>query len=137
MELSLSGLNWIAILACVVLGQVFLTLWFTAHLGEHWAKAYGAANRAQHTKEVPVCTYAIQLGCMVLPAMGLAMLQRVLGIAGFGADLQIGLLVALSFALATALPGYAFLRRWDAGKLAISSQFALILILSVILAVWQ
>lgn len=137
MGIDYSNLNWPAIGVCVVVGQIFLTIWFVAIFGEPWARAYGAADKAQHTKEVPGYTYAIGLVCMILLTIGIAALQRSLGVTGAAAGLTFGVLVALHFCIATALPGYAFLKRWNAFYLAIGSQTSAILIVSLILAVWQ
>ncbi|MEM7446425.1 MAG: DUF1761 domain-containing protein [Pseudomonadota bacterium] len=137
MELNFADLNWIAIIVCVVVGQVFLTVWFLVLFGEPWAKAYGAADKKAHAKEIPGYTYAIGLACMVLLTLGLAVLQRSLAVASIGDGLALGLFVAVCFSIATALPGYAFLRRWSAFFLAIGAQLVLILILSAILAAWQ
>jgi hypothetical protein len=70
-------------------------------------------------------------------ALGLAVLQAALGVRTVGDALKVGVVVALHFCIATALPGYAFLKRWNAFFIAIGSQSALILVLSVVLAVWQ
>ncbi|QMU59552.1 MAG: DUF1761 family protein [Boseongicola sp.] len=137
MELDFGGLNWLAVLVCVVVGQIFLTVWFAVIFADPWAKAYGAADKTQHTAEVPAYTYGIGLGCMILLVVGLALVQRAVGVVGVGAGLGFGVVVAVCFAAATALPGYAFLKRYEAAKLAIGSQVVLIVILSVILAVWQ
>ncbi len=137
MEPNYAELNWLAILACVIVGQIFLTVWFLVVFADPWARAYGAADKAQHTAEVPPYTYAVGLVCMILLTMGLATLQRGLGVAGVGAGLAFGFYIALHFAIATAVPGYAFLRRWSACFMAVGSQSVLILILSVILAVWR
>lgn len=136
MGISYDSPNWLAIFVCVVIGQAFLTLWFVVLFGEPWAKAYGAADKAQHTREIPGYTYAIGVACMALLTIGLAALQRSLGVAGAGAGLVFGLLIAAHFCVATALPGYAFLKRWSAFYLAIGSQAALIIVLSLILAAW-
>ena len=135
--LDFNNLNWFAILVCVVVGQGFLTLWFVALFGEPWAQAYGATDKKQHTAEIPGYTYGIGLACTVLLTLGLAGVQQGMGVKSLGAGLTFGLFVALTFCIATALPGYAFLKRWSAFLLAIGSQTVLIVILSVILAVWQ
>ena len=129
--------NWLEVIACVVIGQIFLTIWFFAIFGEPWARAYGAADKAQHTKEIPGYTYAIGLICMILLVIGLASLQSALGVTTLGQGLALGLFVAIHFAIATAVPGYAFLKRWSACVLAVGSQTVLILLLSVILALWS
>lgn len=137
MELHFGSINWLAILACVVVGQIFLTLWFFGIFGAPWAKAYGVADKQQHTKEIPGYTYAIGAICVLLLSLGLAILHQNLAITTLGPALTLGLFIAVFFSIATALPGYAFLKRWSAFILAIGSQTTLILILSVILALWQ
>ena len=134
--MSFSDLNWLAILACVIIGQIVLTVWFAVIFKQPWAEAYGVDDPAQHTREVPGYTYGVGLACMILLTLGLALFQSALGVRGVGAGIGFGVAVALFFCVATALPGYAFLRRWSAGKLAIASQCVVILILSIILAVW-
>lgn len=134
--LEFAGLNWWAILACVVVGQVVLTVWFAVVFADPWAKAYGAADKAQHTAEVPMYTYGIGLACMILLSVGQAVLHASLGVASIGAGLAVGLYIAVMFCVATALPGYAFLMRYNAFKLAISAQVVVILIHAVILAAW-
>jgi hypothetical protein len=135
--IEFGGLNWLAILACVIVGQIVLTVWFAVIFADPWAKAYGAADKAQHTAEVPMYTYGIGLVCMILLSVGLAVLQKSLGVATIGQGIATGLYVAVMFCVATALPGYAFLRRWSAFQLAIGAQVTVILILSVILAAWR
>lgn len=137
MEMNFDGLNWLAIIVCVIVGQAFLTLWFLVLFGEPWAKAYGATDKKAHAKEVPGYTYAIGLICMIVLTIGLGVLQRGLDVTSLGDGLELGLFVAISFCIATALPGYAFLRRWSAFFLAIGAQAVLILILSAILSVWR
>ena len=136
MELNFGSLNWIPILVCVVVAQAFLTVWFVVLFGDPWAKAYGAADKKQHTSEIPGYTYGIGLVCAALLTIGLAVLQQGMGIATFTGGVMFGVLMAICFAIATALPGYAFMKRWDAGVLAIGSQSVLIVILSIILAAW-
>lgn len=137
MPLHLDALNWLAVLTCIVVGQVFLTVWFAAIFARPWAKAYGVDDPKQHTKEVSGYTYGIGLLCNALVAIGLANLQAALGIDSMGGAVGLGIAVAIQFAIATALPGYAFQRRWSAGVLAIGSQTALIVLQSVILAAWN
>jgi hypothetical protein len=136
MNVNAADLNWMAIAAGVVVGQVFLTVWFVVLFGQPWARAYCAADQTRHTKAIPGYTYALGLACMVLLTAGLATLQVALGVATVGAGLVLGVFVALHFCIATALPGYAFLKRWNAFFLAVGSQTALILILSALLAAW-
>ena len=59
MEISLSEVNWIAVAAAFVVGQIMLTLWFTVLFGKPWALAFGAQDRAEHSKAVPGYTYAL------------------------------------------------------------------------------
>ena len=136
MDINFASLNWVAIIACVFVAQAYLTVWFLILFGDPWARAYGAADKAQHTKEIPGYTYAIGAGCALVLSIGLALLQQGLNVSGIGAGLTFGLIIAICFAIATALPGYAFLKRWSAGLMAIGSQATLIVILSVILAAW-
>jgi len=137
MEMDFGAINWLAILACVVAGQVLLTVWFVAVFAKPWAKEYGVDDPKQHTAEVPGYTYAIGAACVFLVSLGIALMQARLGIQGVGAGVTFGFFVAIHFAAATALPGYAFLRRYRAFGLALGSQVALILVVSTILAVWR
>lgn len=137
MELNFGNLNWLAIIACIIVGQIFLTIWFLVIFGEPWAKAYGAADKKQHTAEIPSYTYGIGLACMILLSLGLALFQQAIGVDTLEAGISFGIMIALFFVIATALPGYAFQKRWPAAILAIGSQTVLIIILSIILAVWQ
>lgn len=137
MSIDLSSLNWLAIVVCIVVGQVVLTVWFVVLFARPWALAYGVDDPKKHTAEVPAYTYGIQVLCMALLAIGLAVVQQAMVVASIGDGLAFGLLVAVCFAVATATPGYAFLRRWRAYFIAMGSQVLLILILSAILAVWK
>ena len=136
MAAHFGNLNWLAILACVVVGQVFLTVWFVALFAKPWAKEYGVEDPKQHTSEVPGYTYAIGAVCVALLSIGLGVVQSAMGVEGVLDGLMVGAFVALTFALATALPGYAFLKRYGAFSLALGSQTTLILILSTVLAAW-
>jgi len=137
MTLNYAGINWLAIVACVVVGQVFLTAWFAVLFAKPWARVYGVNDPKQHTREIPGYTYAIGAACVLLLSLGLATLQGMTDVATLGDAVSVGLFVAIHFAIAAALPGYAFLRRWSAFMLAIGSQTVLIVILSAILVAWQ
>lgn len=133
---ALADINWVAVVACVVIGQVFLTLWFAVVFARPWAIAYGVADPKDHTRAIPLYTYAMGAGCVLLLSIGLNLLQSKLGVTTVLGGLGLGAFVAIFFMGATALPGYAFLKRWRAFALAIGSQAALILILSAVLSVW-
>ncbi|SLN76583.1 DUF1761 family protein [Ruegeria meonggei] len=134
MEISLSNVNWIAVIGSVVAGQALLTLWFTLLFGESWAKAYGAEDRADHTLAVPSSTYSIGLACMVVLVIGTALLHQAAGINSIGGGLVFGVIAAMAYGLATVLPGYGFLLNLEAGRIAAGSQAALILVVSVVLS---
>lgn len=136
MEFNLSSLNWTAIVVCIVVGQVFLSIWFIAIFGNPWAKEYGVDDKKQHTKEIPGYTYAIQALCTFLLTLGIAILHPMLGINSAIGGLNFGLFVAVFFAIATSLPGYIFLKRMKAFWMATGSQSILAIILSIILAIW-
>lgn len=137
MLLDFANLNWFAILACVIAGQIILTIWFVALFAEPWAKEYGAASAKEHTAAVPPWTYGVGAFCVFLLSIGIATLQRLAGITGVGDAIALGVFIAICFSAATALPGYAFLKRWTAFALAMGSQVAVILVHSMILAVWR
>ncbi len=137
MNLDLSSLNWITIGTCLVFGQVFLSVWFIVIFGTPWAKEYGVQDKKQHAKEIPGYTYAIQAFCTFLLIVGLAAIQSVIGIDSLMGGLLFGGFVAVFFAIASSLPGYIFLKRTNAFLLAIGSQAILIVIVSIILAVWN
>ena len=95
MELTLSGINRLAVALSVIAGPVVSTVWFVALFGEPWAKEYGATSKRQHTKEVPGYTYAVQVPCTIVMVLSVAALQRSLGVASVGDALKIGLFVAI------------------------------------------
>ena len=133
MEIGFSAINWIAVIAAVIAGQVLLTLWFTLLFGEAWARAYGAEDRAAHTKAVPGSAYGIGLACMIVLVIGTALLHQAAGINSIGGGLIFGVIAALAYGLATVLPGYGFLLKADAGRIAAGSQAAAILVVSLVL----
>ena len=137
MNFDLSSLNWLAIGTCLVFGQVFLSVWFIVIFGTPWAKEYGVQDKKQHSKEIPGYTYGIQALCTLLLIIGLAIMQSISGIDSWMGGLLFGLFVAVFFAIATALPGYVFLKRTNAFLMAMGSQAILIVIVSIILAVWN
>ena len=137
MELSFSEINWLAVLVSVIAGQVISTVWFTVLFGDPWAREYGAADRKQHTKEVPGYTYGVQALCTVALVISLALLQRWLGVDSIGDALMLGGFVSVGLCIATGLPGQAFLKRWRVAGLALGSQVAMILAISLILGAWQ
>lgn len=134
---ALAGSGWLPIVAAVVTGQIVSTVWFVALFGDGWAREYGAATRAEHTRQIPPYTYAIGLACTALLTMGLAWLHARLGIETVGGALALGGSVTVFFAVAAALPGYAFLKRWKAFAYAQGCQAAMILAISVVLAVFR
>ncbi len=137
MEVQLSEINWWAVLASVVAGQVISTVWFVVLFGDPWAKEYGAADKKQHTKEVPGYTYGVQLLCTVLLVLSLAVVQQWLAVDSVGEALMLAGLVIIGFTVATGLPGQAFLKRWRVAAIALGSQAAMIVGISLVLALWQ
>ena len=137
MNVDLSSLNWLAMGICLVVGQVFLSLWFIVIFGTSWAKEYGVQDKKQHTKEIPGYTYGIQAFCTLMLIIGLAIMQSIMGVESLLEGLLLGLFVAFFYTIATAFPGYIFLKRTKAFLMAIGSQTILILIVSIILAVWK
>lgn len=137
MTLDLSSLNWLAIGTCLVFGQAFLSVWFIVLFGTPWAKEYGVEDKKQHTQEIPGYTYGIQALCTLLLVVGLAIMQSLLGIDTLKAGVIFGLFVTVFCSLATALPGYIFLKRTKAFLMAMGSQAILILVASTILAIWK
>ena len=137
MELNLSTINWYAVLTCLVIGQIFLSVWFIVLFGKPWALEYGASDQKSHTKEIPGYTYGIQAFCTFLLIIGIASLQNALNIGTLGSGLIFGLFTAIFFSLSTAIPGYIFLKRWRAMWLAMGSQTVLIILISIILAIWK
>ena len=137
MDFNFAEINWLAVVASVVAGQIISTVWFVALFGEPWAQEYGAESKAQHTKEVPMYTYGVQLSCTVVLVISLALLHRAVGVASVVDALQVGVFVALGFCIATGVPGQAFLKRWRVAAIAYGSQTAMILGISVILGAWR
>jgi hypothetical protein len=137
MDIDVAGLNWLAILTAVVVGQVLLTVWFAVLFAKPWASEYGARDPKQHTQQIPGYTYGIGAACLLLLTVGMAALQSSLGIDTPGGGLTFGAVVAVHFSLATALPGYAFLKRYRAFLLALGAQTVVILVNSTILSIWR
>lgn len=139
MELGFAQIDWVAVVLCVIAGQVWLTLWFVVLFGEPWARAYGGEGmtKAQHTKEVPMYTYGIGAACVLALSVGLSLLQTAAGVTGVVGALQLGVLLAVTVFVPMAMPAYAFLRRWDAFVIGAGSQVTLICILSAILGAWR
>lgn len=137
MELPLSDINWLAVLASVIAGQVISTVWFVVLFGDPWAKEYGAEDKKQHTKEVPGYTYGVQVLCTVALVISLAVLQRWLSVDSIGEALMLAAFVSVGFCVATGLPGQAFLKRWRVAAIAYGSQVAMIFGISVILGLWR
>ncbi len=136
MGLTLAGINWWAVAASVVAGQIISTVWFVVLFGDSWAKEYGASSKQQHTTEVPGYTYGVQALCTLVMVLSLAVLHRSVGVASLGDALQVGILVAIGFCIATDLPGQAFLKRWRVAALALGCQVTMIAGISIILGCW-
>lgn len=130
---ALAELAWLPIVAGVVTGQIVSTVWFVAIFGDGWAREYGAATKAEHTRQLPPYTYAVSVACTTLLTIGIALLHARLGIESVGHALALGAFLALVFAVAAALPGYAFLKRWRAFAYAQGCQIAMILAISLVL----
>lgn len=135
--MNLLALNWTAVVVSVIVAQIISTIWFTALFGEPWAKEYGASSKQQHTKEIPAYTYGVQLLCTLALVLSLALLQQALGVDSVVGALQLGVLVAIGFCIATGLPGQAFLKRWRVATIALGSQVAMIVGISLILGSWH
>jgi hypothetical protein len=132
-----AGLAWWPILAAIVTGQMVSTVWFVVLFGDGWAREFGAATKAEHTKQIPPYTYAVGLACTTLLTIGLAWLQARVDIESIGDALILGGVVTVVFAVATALPGYAFLKRWRAFAYALGCQAVMILAISVVLGAFR
>lgn len=136
MSLGFAEINWIAVVACVVAGQIWLTVWFVVLFKEPWARAYGGEGMtaAQHTKEVPMYTYGIGATCVFALSIGLSLLHTAVGATGIGDALVLACLLAVTVFVPMAMPAYAFLKRWNAFLIGAGSQITLLFILSTILA---
>jgi len=138
MNIDFTLINWFAVVVCFVVGQVFLTLWFSVLFGAPWAQAYSPGkSKTEHTKEIPGATLGIGAVCTFILVTGIAVLQVALAIKTLHAALGVAAFISLTFVLATTIPGYAFLKRWNALVLAVGSQISFIFIASTILVLWQ
>ena len=137
MEINFAEFNWLAVLVSVIAGQAISTVWFVVLFGEAWAKEYGAPNAQQHTKEIPPYTYAVGLVCTFALVLSIATVQSWLAISTVPDAITSGLFIAIGFCVATGLPGQAFLRRYRVAVLAYGSQTAMIVAISLILALWK
>ena len=137
MELSLSGINWLAVGVSIVAGQIISTVWFVVLFAQPWAREYGAENAKQHTKEIPGYTYAVQIACTATMVVALAVLHRAVGVRSIGDAVALGLLVAIGFCIATGVPGQAFLKRWRVAAIAFGCQATMLVAVSVILGAWR
>ncbi|MEL6862075.1 MAG: DUF1761 domain-containing protein [Pseudomonadota bacterium] len=133
MDISFAAISWLAVIAAIIAGQVVLTLWFTVLFGNPWAKAYGAETRADHAKDVPGSTYGIGLICMIALVLATELLHQAAGIDSISGGLVFGLIASLGYGVATVLPGYAFLKKSDAGRIAAGSQAIAIFVVSFVL----
>lgn len=97
------------------------------------AKAYGAEDRAAHTKAVPGSVYGVGLACMILLVIGTELLHQAAGVSTIGGGLILGVIAAFAYGIATVLPGYGFLLKADEGRLAAGSQATAILVVSLAL----
>lgn len=95
------------------------------------------ATRQEHTSQIPGYTYAIQAFCALLLIIGIANLQILLSVQTLSAGISLGVWIAVFYSIATAMPGYIFLRKCNAFLIAMVSQAVLIVVVSAILAVWK
>ena len=137
MEINFSELNIGAIITSILAGQVISTIWFVAIIGELWAKEYGAKDRHEHTKDIPMYTYFVGLVCTTLLVFSIAILQQLLKVNTIVDAVYLACYIVIGFAGATSLPGHAFLKRWSAFLMIIGSQFFMILGISMILVLWK
>lgn len=137
MEFGLSGINWLAVLASVIAGQVISTVWFVPLFGNAWAREYGVKSRVEHTAQVPSFTYGVQIACTAVQMVALALLTGWLGVDTIGGAITLGLFVAVAFCIANGLPGQAFLRRWRVAVLTLGCQSTMIVAGTLILALWR
>lgn len=137
MDLNLTSISWASVAASFVAGQIFLTLYFTVVFGKPWAEAYEPGKTpAEHTEDVPKYTYGVAAACTLLLAVTVAVLQAALKTSSLGEALLLGLVISVGIVAASMLPGYAFLKKWDACALAAGSQVALTLLVSTIVGAW-
>lgn len=132
MELDFGALNWMSVVTSVVAGQLVLTLWFYV-FRKQWAQASGAEDPETYSNEIPGYSYVLGLICTAVLVIGLALLQRALEVQTLRESLEVGLFVAVCFSLATAMTGYAFLKRLSAFALALGGQVLLIVVASSVL----
>ena len=137
MSFAFADLNWLAIVVSIVVGQILSTVWFTVIFGEPWAREYGASSSQEHTKELPFYTYIVGILSTAVLTLTIALLQKSLSISTVASALSLGLTLAIGICVATILPGQAFLKRYRVFAIAAGSQAVLILVISIILALWQ
>ena len=137
MHFDLGSINWLAVGASVVAGQLISTLWFIALFGEAWAHEYGARSRQEHTAAIPGYTYAVQIICTATQALALAVLVGWLGASSIGEALALAAFVAIGFCVTNGLPGQAFLKRWRVAAIAYGCQSTMIVAMTLILSLWK
>ena len=136
MNIEFGQINWLLVAVCFVVGQVYLTLWFAVFFGTPWANAYSPGKtKAEHTQEVPGYTYAIGALCTFILVFIMNILFSSLSVSGIMQGIGSGVIIGF-LSISTLIPGYVFLKRYNAMILAAGSQLTLILIISVILSVW-
>ena len=137
MSFHFDAVSWPAVAASFVAGQIFLTLYFTVIFGKPWAEAYEPGKTpAEHTQDVPKYTYGIAAACTLALTVCVAVLQASLGAQGVADAALLGLVLSVGLVLGAMAPGYAFLKKLDAGRLAVGSQVTLTMLVSVILGAW-
>ncbi len=137
MSFNFSEINWLAVVASIVAGQVISTVWFVVLFGEPWAREYGAADRKAHTAEIPGYTYGVQALCTAVLVVSLAFLQQWLKIDSIGPALQLGVFVSIGFVVVNSVPGQAFLKRWRVAAITAGCQSVMVLGISAILGLWR
>ena len=137
MTLDFTALNWAAIGASVVAGQLISTVWFVVLFAKPWAQEYGVASAKEHTSQIPPWTYPIQILCTVALTVSLALFHQIAGVQSVADALAVAGFVIVGFSLSTGLPGQAFLKRWRVAAIAYGSQAAMIVGISLLLGLWR
>ncbi len=112
MTIDFGGINYLAVLAAVVINMAAGALWYSPVLwAKPWMALTGHTDMNMGSGSGAMLGYAISIVASVVIALGLALLANAAGAETLSEGLTLGLLAGVAFVLTTHAANYAFEQR--------------------------
>ena len=135
--MNMSNINWLAVVACVVVAQVIGFLWYSKPVFLlPWLESIGKDD--DFTKTAPPSAFVINIVASLIEAVFVGILVSVMGSTGFVMGIVAGFMIWFGFVASTSSTNASFaqrgLKNW---LIEVGNHLVTLLVIGGIMAAWQ